>query len=168
MDPFATIDPQAFTSLWYWVVLVLVLVHVSQRLLGVPRALMTRARQGDPQAQADLVALAHLRARDLRSSYAEAGMLAVALWSAALTGLAVLGFGFWFEGAQALLFLTLPLAAEQGLSLVTADRLLVAETSDAVRRALLWHLFLVHAMAFALLFCAVFWGMLFTLMQGMI
>ena len=165
MDPFAMIDLRAFGSLWYWVLMTLVLVHVSQRGLGVPRALVLRARQGDARARAELVALAHVRARAIRQAYDESGTLLVALWSAALTALAVLGFGFWFELAQALFLLALPLAAEQAVGLVTAPALVAETDPERVRRLLNRHLFAAHAIAFAVLFCAVFWGMLFTLMS---
>jgi len=103
-DPFAAIlmlDIGAFDSLWYWLFVVLFWAQATARVLGVPVAVIDRAAAGDADAAAEGAPM-------LARECARRGSAAARPrpWQAAVVGfglalLAVLGFGYGLEIAQA-------------------------------------------------------------------
>ncbi|MFC3061433.1 component of SufBCD complex [Paenirhodobacter populi] len=157
------IDMRSFSSLWYWIAVVVTWSMASHRVLGVPWDAVLRARRRGGAAADDFVALTRLNLRRLSALGRESGVGLTVAASGLATALIVLGFGYGFELAQALAFLVLPRMAVAGLSLRRAARLeRVAEAgitpSDLVA-ALMRHRLLVQAIGFVSLAVTALWGM---------
>jgi hypothetical protein len=111
--PFAAIlmlDPGAFDSLWYWLFVVLFWGQATARVLGVPVAVIDRAAAGDADAAAEG---APMLARECARRGADAAHPRP--WQGAVMGfglalLAVLGFGYGLEIAQAAVLILGPAA----------------------------------------------------------
>jgi hypothetical protein len=107
---FPLIDLRAFSSVWYWVLMLVLWGQATDRVLGVPWVMIADARRaGTPEAAAAVAdqlrpALWRLSAATRRSLLAQA-----AIAGFALSLLAVLGFVYGLELAQALFGLVAPL-----------------------------------------------------------
>jgi len=159
--PFAAIlmlDPGAFDSLWYWLFMILFWAQATARVLGVPVAVIDRAAAGDADAAAEG---APMLARECARRGSDAARPRP--WQAAVVGfglalLAVLGFGYGLEIAQAVALILGPTALgalrEAGLL-----RDLAALPADAAP----WPLMRAHrrrmrALAILSVAVAAFWG----------
>lgn len=118
------IDTRSFSNIWYWIVLAAVWSVTSHVVLGVPSDLIARAQRGDGQAQADLEDLCRIKVLRLCSVGPVAGAIWVALISALLSALLVIGFVYRIDFAQALFLLLFPLSIVGLLSVLTAQRML--------------------------------------------
>lgn len=104
------IDMRSFSNLWFWIVLAVMWSRASHRVLGVPWDLVARARRGnDPQAVADVVALATISCRRFEHISRTGGAVLTTLIFTVVTALLVLGFGYGLHMAQALALLLLPM-----------------------------------------------------------
>lgn len=113
------LDSRSFSSLWYWLVLILMWTEAGRRVLGVPGDVVQHARR-EPAGEGGLVLLDWLLLNLPRWRIGQKeGPWLLGLGAFLLTSLAVLGFGFGLEMAQALTFLLVP----QGLLLVLRLRL---------------------------------------------
>lgn len=120
---FVLIDTRSFTSIWYWILLALMWSSASHFTLGVPFDLVTRARRrGGIDAQ-DAEILAHVQVRRRLTVIRTLGHWLIAVVTAVLTLLLVLGFGYGVELAQAVFLLLFPLSLTGLLSLRTAARI---------------------------------------------
>lgn len=156
----AVIDLRSFSSLWYWIGLAVYWAYVSQRIMGVPYDVIVQASRGDGAAVRDLEALLTFHVNRILYVAAQAGLWLIGLVCFVLTILAVLGFAYRVEFAQALLFLALPAAVVAGLNLSLA-RALRSEPSDAddVCLRLRRHRTLIHAIGLVAIFFTALWGM---------
>lgn len=113
------LDTRSFSSLWYWLAVIAVWTEAGRRVLGVPGDVVQRARR-DPGGEDGLVLLDWLLLNlpRWRIGHSE-GVWLLGLGAFLLTSLAVLGFGFGLEMAQALSLLLLP----QGMLLISRIRL---------------------------------------------
>lgn len=116
------LDTRSFASLWYWLMLAIVWSLVTRGVLGVPPDVILAARRATGPAEAgdrpltDKAAPNGLALLDwlsltlprLRLSGRE-GVVLLAVAAFALTVLALLGFTYGFELAQALTLLLAPL-----------------------------------------------------------
>ncbi len=112
------LDTRAFSSLWYWVLLSVAWTWVGRGALGVPSELVAQVRRQAPADGAadapspesvlllDWLSLAAPRWRIVPRD----GMALLAVACFVLSGLAMLGFGYGVETAQALFLLAGPLA----------------------------------------------------------
>ncbi|WP_375259343.1 component of SufBCD complex [Citreimonas sp.] len=156
---FEFIDMRSFSNLWFWIMLAVVWSSASHWVLGVPFDMVTRARR-NPHAAADLESLAAINANRLIFIADEAGLWLTAIASALLTGLALLGFLYGSEFAQAVFLLIAPLSFVFLLSLRTARRVLDTDRAgDALRRRLGLHRILVQAIGLVAIFFTALWGM---------
>lgn len=113
------LDTRAFSSLWYWVLLSVAWTWVGRGALGVPPDLVAQVRRqaagkgaaDGPSPESvlllDWLSLAAPRWRVVPRD----GMALLAVACFVLSGLAMLGFGYGVETAQALFLLVGPLAA---------------------------------------------------------
>lgn len=159
--PFAAIlmlDPGAFDSLWYWLFVILFWAQATARVLGVPVALIDRAAAGDGAAMAEG---APILARECARRRSGAGRARP--WQAAVVGfglalLAVLGFGYGLEIAQAGVLILGP-AALGTLREAVLVRDLAALDADAEPWPLLRaHRRAMRALAILSVAVAAFWG----------
>lgn len=134
----ATLDTRAFTSLWFWLLLLVGWWRLSGRVLGVPRAVVARARRAlrrpgaVPSEAATSAALGELEAalwvglRQILRPGPGVQLWAVGLGAMLLALLAVLGFYHRSELAQALFLLLAPQASAAVLSVAAARELAAA------------------------------------------
>ena len=114
---------RSFASIWFWLVLVAAWSITGRAVLGVPADVATRAR-AEPEGPAGLLLLDWLSLTLPRWQVAPrdgVGLLAVGSFT--LTMLAVLGFAYGREMAQALTLLLVPLAVLLLMRLQLARRL---------------------------------------------
>ena len=110
----AVLDSRSFTAPWFWLLLLLAWTLAGRRVLGVPGDVVHAARnpaedtQDAPEAVLllDWLSLSLPRWQMTRHE----GALGFGVLAFLLSGLAVLGFGYGLEMAQALVLLVLPFA----------------------------------------------------------
>lgn len=139
----ALLDSRSFGSIWFWVILTLAWTMAGRRSLGVPSDVIAAAGRATPGPEDDPAALMlldwlsltlprwHLGPRE--------GVVLLGVGAFLLSTLAVLGFGYGLEMAQALVLLILPFALLFALDLRLARRLIVilgrAEVGQPVNEA---------------------------------
>ncbi|MFV0244856.1 MAG: component of SufBCD complex [Qingshengfaniella sp.] len=160
MSIFPLLDFSAFTSAWYWILLMLVWVRGMSAVLGVPVDLLRRARRGDGQAVLDVEMLMALRLRGIRPMPKTVMAGGVALWACGLTILVTLALSYGIESAQALLPLAVAMALIQGLQVrclarIEAAGLQGADLCDALNRLAVQIQLIILVMAFV----TAIWGM---------
>lgn len=158
---FQTIDMRSFTSIWFWIVAVVVWTGIGHRVLGVPIDMAMRAYRAEPDdpASRDMMDLVRINGARQVARFHETGAASVAGWSfllAVVIGLAVAGL----ELAQALALLLLPLTVVGALQLRLAFRLRNIEPARDVAKALIWHRMSVQTIALIAFFATAIWGVL--------
>ncbi len=119
MPPFDSLigllDSRSFTSIWFWLVLLGLWSLIGRHILGVPNEVVNAARQALRAGQPDAPVVLHLL--DWLSLTlprwrlgAREGAVMFGLTAFALSSLAIMGFGYGLEMAQALAILGLPVA----------------------------------------------------------
>ncbi|WBU62646.1 hypothetical protein [Paracoccus aerodenitrificans] len=127
---FSVLDSRSFSSPWFWLVFIGLWAMSGRAVLGVPNDVLSNARRALSEAQgrdgaADLLLLLdwlslHVpRWRIARMT----GAILTGLIAFALTVLAVLGFYFGLEMAQAVTLLACPFALLLGLKMRLAHQL---------------------------------------------
>ena len=117
---FEVIDLRSFSNLWYWIGLAVIWSTASHWVLGVPFDMVLRARRHGGQAAVDLEDLVRINTNRLLFIGSVSGLWMLAFGSAVISALAVLGFWYNVEFAQALFFFVFPLSIIAMLSLSTA------------------------------------------------
>lgn len=157
---FEVIDLRSFSNLWFWIALAVVWSSASHWVLGVPFDMLTRARRHGGQVAEDLDSLAHINVRRLLMIARVAGLWLVGLACFLLTALAVLGFWFGNEFAQAVFLLACPMTAVGGLSLHAAAKIEAgALTGPDLWQALTRHRMAVQGIGVVAIFVTAMWGM---------
>ncbi|AUH32053.1 hypothetical protein [Paracoccus tegillarcae] len=117
------LDARSFGSVWYWLALILLWGSSGRAVVGVPTDVVNRARrdpEGEPGlALLDWLTLALPRWRLGRTE----GVVMLGLAAFATTSLAMLGFGYGMELAQAASLLGIPLLILFLMRLRLAQRL---------------------------------------------
>lgn len=164
---FDLIDTRSFSNIWFWIVLAVMWSGAAHWILGVPYDLVQRAQRTGGQAEADLEALVAINARRIDTIAEVSGTWIVALLSALLTALALLGFVYRVEFAQAVFLLGFPMSLVGALSLAEARRLLrEAPTGPELWRRLRWHRFKVQLVGMISVFVTSMWGMYQVIVVG--
>jgi len=130
---FELIDLRSFSNLWYWLALAVMWSTASHWVLGVPYDMVMRA-QRYPEMQPDLEALTRINVNRLVHIGSVAGLWLAALAAAGLTALAVLGFWYGIEFAQALFLMLAPLTLVGVLGLRAARIIHARDLSGAALR----------------------------------
>ncbi|MFV0301928.1 MAG: hypothetical protein ACK5IP_13805 [Paracoccus sp. (in: a-proteobacteria)] len=170
-------DARSFGSVWFWFLLILIWAGNGRAVLGVPSDVINRARR-DPEglpglALLDWLSLSlprwHLDRRE--------GVAFLAISSFLLTSLAMLGFGYGLELAQAVTLLAVPLFLLFLMRLRLAQRLdpvlsgahdgSVAPDEAAARalRMIGWHRRLAFALSMLAVAATALWGTIWQLMH---
>ena len=164
---FELIDARSFSNLWYWLVLAACWSMASHWVLGVPWDMVTRARRLRGEAEDDLHDMLRINVLRLLRTGGAAGLWILAAACAALTALALLGFAYGVELAQAAFLLLFPLAVVGGLSVRLAGQLAAGGAQgDALYRRLRWHRVTIQAIGMASIFVAALFGMYRNLATG--
>ena len=157
---FEVIDMRSFSNLWFWIVLAVVWSSASHWVLGVPFDMVGRARRQGGQAEQDLQDLVRINVNRVLFIVDEAGLWLAALGSAMLTGLAILGWAYAIELAQAVFLLAFPMTLVGLLSIATARRIQGGEhAGEALWRRLRIHRVLTQAIGMVSIFVTALWGM---------
>lgn len=164
---FELIDMRSFSNLWYWIALAVVWSTTSHYVLGVPYDMITRAKRHSGEAEADLHDMVRVNVNRLLYIAGAAGLWIVALAFFLLTVLAVLGFAYWVEFAQATFFLAFPLSLVFALSIKTAHGIRAADGADLYQR-LQRHRVFTQFIGMISIVVTAFWGMWQNLTVGAI
>jgi len=157
---FTLIDLRSFSNLWFWIVLAVTWSIASHYVIGVPFDMVLRARRQGGTAMADLEAMVDLQLRRRARIMQSGGALLVGLWAGMLTVVALLGFFYRIEFAQALTLLAVPLTLVMALSLRLTARLRAERPRDeALARRLTWHRLLIQIIGVLSILVTALWGM---------
>ena len=168
---FELIDLRSFGNIWFWLVVAAVWSGASQRVLGVPWDMATRARRSGEgsEAMADLEEMVRIHTGRILGMAAQSGLLLAGLAAFGLTSLALLGFVYGNAFSQALFLLGFPLTLVQMLSLRAAR---VIRTEGAAGAALIARLaryrLKVQGIALIAIFVTALWGMLHNMTAGVL
>jgi hypothetical protein len=157
---FDLIDLRSFSNLWYWIALAVMWSTTSHWVLGVPFDLVTRARRRGGEAAQDLHDLVEINSRRIVYIARVAGLWIIASGAFIFSVLAVLGFFYWIEFAQAVFLLLVPMTIVGALSLSTAQQILVQEMEgEDLYRKISRHRIKVQAIGMVSIFVTSLWGM---------
>lgn len=116
---FEIIDMRSFSNLWYWIALAVAWSTVSHWVIGVPYDMVQRASRVGGDAQVDLEDIVRINCNRMLYISNVSGLWLLGITSAILTTLALLGFWYWIEFAQAVFFLMFPMTLVGLMSLNT-------------------------------------------------
>jgi len=157
---FELIDMRSFSNLWYWIALAVVWSSASHYVLGVPFDMIMRARRLGGQAAVDLDDLVRINVGRLLYIGEITGMWVLGFACFVLTGLALLGFVYDTEFAQALFLILFPLFI-LGLMSVNRARSIVrnVDTPEKLHKTLNSHRFWTQVLGVISIFITAIWGM---------
>jgi hypothetical protein len=158
---FELIDLRSFSNLWFWIALAVTWSTASHWVLGVPWDMAMRARRSQgATAMADFEDMVRINTGRLLYVAEQSGTLITGLATFILSSLAILGFGYDNEFAQALFLLGFPLTGVGILSLRTAQRIRAeAPEGEALIARISRHRLAVQAIGMVSIFVTAMWGM---------
>lgn len=157
---FELIDLRSFSNLWYWIALAVVWSSASHWVLGVPYDMVLRARRHRGGIEEDLVDLVRINVNRLLYVADVSGLILVGVASFLLTSLALIGFLYEMEFAQALFLLALPMSFVALLSIRTARRLKAENPEvDTLYKRLHRHRMAVQGIGVIAILVTSLWGM---------
>lgn len=164
MDWYATIfeliDMRSFSNLWFWIVLAVLWSTASHWVLGVPFDMVLRARRQGGQAEIDLEDLVRINVNRLLYIGQVSGLWLLGFVCFGLTTLALLGFLYAVEFAQALFLLAFPMSLVGAMSLSTARLIRAEKASGAqLRKRLARHRVYTQIIGMVSIFVTAIWGM---------
>ncbi len=164
---FEVIDMRSFSNLWYWIALAVIWSTTSHWVIGVPFDMVLRARRLGGDAERDLEDLVRINCNRLLYIGRVTGLWLLGIGSALISALAVLGFWYGVEFAQALFLLVFPMSFVGLLSLSTA-RLIADEqaTGELLRKRLARHRLYTQVIGMISVFVTAMWGMYQNLAVG--
>ncbi len=118
---------RSFSNLWFWIALAVLWSSVSHWIMGVPYDLVVRARRVKGQSEQDLLDIVRINCNRLLYVMEVSGLVILALGCFVFTGLAILGFYYGVEFAQALFLLLFPLCFVGAINLSAARKLKTLE-----------------------------------------
>lgn len=114
---------RSFSNLWYWIGLAALWSSASHWAMGVPYDLVVRARRVGGQSEQDLLDIVRINVNRLLYIVDVSGLVIFALSCFIFTGLAITGFYYGLEFAQAVFLLLFPLCFVMLVNIVAARRL---------------------------------------------
>ncbi|QGX98520.1 component of SufBCD complex [Roseovarius faecimaris] len=159
---FELIDMRSFSNLWFWIALAVLWSSVSHWVLGVPWDMVLRARkEGEGEAVEDLQAMVRINVNRILYIAGQSGLLITGFACFALTMMAILGFFYRNEFAQALFLLGFPMSIVGLLSVATARKIRVEEPAgEALYKRLVKHRIITQGIGMLSIFVTAIWGML--------
>ncbi len=157
---FELIDMRSFSNLWYWIALAVVWSTTSHWVLGVPWDMVQRAGRHGGEAERDLEDMVRINVNRLFYIAGVSGIWLVALASGLITALALLGFWYGIEFAQAVFLLVTPMSFVGLLSLRTANLIRAgALTGAELRKRMHRHRVQIQFVGMISVFITAMWGM---------
>ena len=157
---FELIDMRSFSNLWFWIALAVAWSSASHWVLGVPWDMVLRAKRVGGQSEQDLHDIVRINVNRILYVVRVSGLWLVALCCFLLTGLAVLGFFYRVEFAQAVFLLAFPMSMVSAMSIRTARRIEAGEAvGEALHKRLARHRFWVQFIGLISIFVTSLWGM---------
>ncbi|MGR3837539.1 MAG: component of SufBCD complex [Cognatishimia sp.] len=164
MDLYTTIieliDLRSFSNLWFWILLAILWSSASHWILGIPYDLVLRARRQGGQHEADLEDMVRINVTRLLYISRTTGLALLSFGCFLLSSLAVAGFYYRFEFAQAVFLLLFPMTLIALLSLSTARALEVEDLArEQLYKRLARHRIYVQLIGMMSIFVTSLWGM---------
>jgi len=164
---FEVIDMRSFSNLWYWIGLAVLWSTTSHWVLGVPYDMVLRARRQSGEAEEDLEDMVRINTNRILHIGRVSGIWLLAFGCALLTTLALLGFWYSVEFAQALFLLAFPLSIIALLSLSTARKIRADNAKgDVLQKRLIRHRIITQFIGMLSVFVTAMWGMYQNLAVG--
>ncbi len=157
---FQLIDMRSFSNLWFWIALAVMWSRASHFVLGVPFDMVQRAQKYGDEAESDLHALVQINIGRILHIATVSGSWIAAVTTFTLTALALLGFVYGIEFAQAVFCLAFPMTLVGLLRLRAAYRIAeFDESGKALRRRLTRHRTMVQGIGMLSILVTSLWGM---------
>ncbi|WP_282095507.1 component of SufBCD complex [Epibacterium ulvae] len=154
------IDLRSFSNLWFWIMLAVAWSSASHWIMGVPNDMTARARKQPDLYMTELETLVRIHMRRRLYIMRTSGMWIVGFGCFLLSGLAVLGFWFAVEFAQAVFVIALPMSIVALINLKTAHHIEMTDAhGEPLLRALGLCRFLVQVVGVISIFITAMWGM---------
>ncbi len=159
------IDMRSFTSIWYWIIIAVVWSSTAHWTMGVPFDAVTRARKADTDdsggaAQEDLETIVRVNCNRIVHIMDVSGAWIVAFAFFMLTILALLGFWYKIEIAQAIFLIAGPMTLVALISVRNARLIRARGTfGQALRAHLARQRFFNQVIGMVSIFITAFWGM---------
>ncbi len=156
-----TIDLRSFSNLWFWIAVAVLWSSASHWVMGVPYDMITRARrQGGGATAEDVDTLVGIYVRRILDITRVAGLWLVGIATFFLSALAILGFYYRVEFAQAVFLLSAPMTLVGALSISTARRISASgDQGAALWKHLMRHRMMVQGIGVVAIFVTAMWGM---------
>lgn len=164
LTAFEIIDMRSFSNLWFWIALAVMWSTASHFVLGVPFDMVARARrapEGSSEAEeatSDLQDIVRVYVNRLLYIERIAGLWMLGLGSFAMTSLALIGFLYGVEFAQAIFLLGFPMSLVFMLSVRTARKIHEADGAGLYDK-LTNHRRYVQFIGIVSIFVTTIWGM---------
>lgn len=151
---------RSFSNLWFWIALAVLWSSASHWVIGVPYDMIVRARRVGGQAEVDLEDIVRVNVNRLLYIAQVSGLWLLGFGCFFLTGLALLGFVYDVEFAQAVFLLALPMSILGALSLSTASLIVEHDLrGEDLRARLMRHRLYTQMLGVVSIFCTALWGM---------
>ena len=157
---FELIDMRSFSNLWFWIALAVMWSSASHWVIGVPFDTILRARRVGGQSEIDLEDLMLINTIRLLYIGRVSGLCLLALACFVLTGLAIVGFVYGIEFAQAVFMLLFPMSLIGLMSLSTAARIQEEDArGELLCKRLIRHRIWTQVIGMISIFVTSLWGM---------
>ncbi|MGR3320608.1 MAG: component of SufBCD complex [Pseudooceanicola sp.] len=158
---FELIDMRSFSNLWFWIALAVVWSSASHWVLGVPWDMALRARRRGGQLEEDFEALVRINTNRLVYIGEVSGLMLTSFFAFVLTTLAVMGFVYAYEFAQAVFLLAFPMTIVFWLSIRSARKIRGGDaTGPELHKLMMRHRLAVQGIGVVSIFVTAVWGML--------
>lgn len=158
---FELIDMRSFSNLWYWIALAVTWSSASHWVLGVPWDMAIRARKARRgEVMRDFEDMVRINTNRILYVARESGLVLAGLIAFAVTSVALLGFVYDSEFAQAIFLLGFPLLLVVMLSVRTAHAIQdQALAGEALVKRIQRHRLHIQLIGMASIFVTAMWGM---------
>ena len=157
---FELIDLRSFSNLGYWIALGVIWSSASHWVLGVPYDMVQRAKREGGPALEDLEMIVRINTSRMLYFSRNQGPWLVGFVCFLVTVLALTGFLYQSEFAQAVLFLFIPLCLLGYMSLRSAIKIEAGEgQGEALFHRLFWHRTSVQFLGMVSIFVTSLYGM---------
>ncbi|MEM1066411.1 MAG: component of SufBCD complex [Pseudomonadota bacterium] len=157
---FELIDMRSFSNLWYWIALAVMWSTASHWILGVPFDMVQRAGRYGGQAETDLADMVRINVNRIFYVVKYTGVWLVGITMALNTGLAILGWAYDVEFAQAVFLLLFPMSLVAGLNVWTCSQIRDrAAEGEELRKLMGRHRFITQGIGVVSIFLTALWGM---------
>ncbi|WP_297772441.1 component of SufBCD complex [uncultured Roseovarius sp.] len=158
---FELIDMRSFSNLWYWIALAVTWSSASHWVLGVPWDMAVRARKSrSEEALTDFEDMVRINTNRILYVMRQSGLFMVAIIGFLMTMLALLGFVYGNEFAQAVFLLGFPLLLVGALSVRAARRIAAQQPRGAALiKQFQTQRFVIQLIGMLSIFVTAMWGM---------